>query len=100
MPARHRLPQVVLLLAAGVLIGPEVLNLSSSGSVTLLADLGMGFLFLLAGYELDPGLMRGAAGHLAGASWLTSLGVATALSLLLFVADVVESPVAVGIALT
>jgi Kef-type K+ transport system membrane component KefB len=100
MPARHRLPQVVLLLAAGVLIGPEVLDLSSPGAVTLISDLGMGFLFLLAGYELDPALMRGAEGRLAGASWLLSLALAGGLTGLLFWAGVVESPLAVAIALT
>lgn len=100
MPARHRLPQVVLLLAGGVLIGPQALGWSSSGSVTLLSDLGLGFLFLLAGYELDPDLMRGREGRLAGASWLTSIGLSAALILLLWTFDLVRSPVAAAIALT
>ena len=78
-PARMRVPQVVLLLLGGVLIGPQVLDLSSPDSVTLLSDLGMGFLFLLAGYELDPSTMRQRSGRLAFGAWCTSLVVAVAL---------------------
>ena len=60
-----RIPQVVVLILAGVLIGPHVLGLADTGSIKLLANVGLGFLFLLAGYELDPRLLRErrAAGH-------------------------------------
>lgn len=78
-PARMRVPQVVLLLLGGVIIGPQVLDLSSPGAVDLLSDLGMGFLFLMAGYELDPATMRQRSGHLALGAWFTSLVVAVAL---------------------
>lgn len=100
MPPQHQLPQVVLLLAGGVLIGPQVFDLSSSDSVTLLSDLGMGFLFLLAGYELDPGVMRGAEGRLGALSWVTSLAVAGVLVGVLAVAGDLHSPMTVAIALT
>ena len=73
MPSRFRLPQVVVLLFGGVIIGPEVLDFSSPSDVSLLSDLGMGFLFLLAGYEIDPGIARKPAGHLGMRAWLTSL---------------------------
>lgn len=79
LPARARVPQVVLLLLGGVLIGPEVLDWSTPASVDLLADLGMGFLFLLAGYELDPAIMRQRTGRLAIGAWCSSLVVAAAL---------------------
>jgi Sodium/hydrogen exchanger family len=61
-----RLPQVVVLLVGGVLIGPQVLGWADRPAIDLLANVGLGFLFLLAGYELDLGLFRerpGAAGH-------------------------------------
>jgi Kef-type K+ transport system membrane component KefB len=61
-----RIPQVVVLILAGVLIGPHVLGLADTGSIKLLANVGLGFLFLLAGYELDPRLLRERAGRLAG----------------------------------
>ncbi len=72
MPVRSRVPQVVLLLLGGVVIGPQVLDASRPDSVTLLADLGMGFLFLLAGYELEPDLLRRRVGRRAGGAWVTS----------------------------
>jgi len=34
-------------------------------SIHLLANIGLGFLFLLAGYELDPALLRQRPGELA-----------------------------------
>lgn len=73
MPVRSRVPQVVLLILGGVLVGPVALQLSDPKSVTLLSDLGMGFLFLLAGYELQPHLLREPTGRRAGLAWLTSL---------------------------
>jgi Kef-type K+ transport system membrane component KefB len=100
MPRAYRLPQVVLLLVGGVVIGPELLDWSSPDSVTLLSDLGLGFLFLLAGYELDPQLVRERAGRLAGVAWSVSFVLAAVLTGLLFVTGVVHAAVAVAIALT
>ncbi|MFC8922161.1 cation:proton antiporter [Cellulosimicrobium sp. NPDC057127] len=83
MPVRSRVPQVVLLLLGGVVIGPQLLDLAGPDSVTLLADLGMGFLFLLAGYELEPDLLRRRVGRRAGGAWLTSFVLGAAALLLL-----------------
>ena len=99
-PSRMRVPQVVLLLLGGVIIGPQVLDLSSPGSVSLLSDLGMGFLFLLAGYELDPATMRQRPGHLAFGAWCTSLVVAVALVFLVTAPDTPQALAAGSIALT
>jgi Kef-type K+ transport system membrane component KefB len=65
-----RVPQVVVLIFCGILIGPQVLALAHPHSITLLANVGLGFLFLLAGYELDPGLLRERPGKLAIIAWL------------------------------
>jgi Kef-type K+ transport system membrane component KefB len=46
-----RIPQVVILLLGGVLIGPHVLGLAETSSIRLLANIGLGFLFLLAGFD-------------------------------------------------
>ena len=65
-----RIPQVVVLLAGGVLIGPEGLGWADRAEIDLLANVGLGFLFLLAGYELDLHLFRERAGRLAmAAGW-------------------------------
>src|SRR5262245_62050332 len=56
--ARIRVPQVVILIVGGVLIGPELLDWVDPGNLVLLSNVGLGFLFLLAGYELELGLFR------------------------------------------
>ena len=70
------LPQVVILILAGVLIGPQGLGLASTTGIKLIADVGLGFLFLLAGYELDPRLLRAHAGRLAIIGWVISAVIA------------------------
>ena len=64
-----RIPQVVIFLFGGVLIGPHGLGLAESSNIQLLSNIGLGFLFLLAGYELDPRLLRQRPG-----SWPWSAG--------------------------
>ena len=66
---RPRLPQVVVLIFCGVLIGPQVIGLQNTESIKLISNVGLGFLFLLAGYELDPQLLRERAG-----SWPSPAG--------------------------
>ena len=100
MPGRLRLPQVVLLLVAGILVGPSVAGWAEPDPVSLFSSVGLGFLFLLAGYELDPALLRERAGLLAATSWLVSLVAAVALLGGLYAAGWVHSPVVVAIALT
>ena len=67
-----RIPQVVVFSFGGILIGPHVLGLAETSNIQLLANIGLGFLFLLAGYELDPALLRQRPGHLAILGWLIS----------------------------
>ncbi len=71
-----RIPQVVIFLVGGVLIGPHVLGLAETSNIQLLANIGLGFLFLLAGYELDPALLRQQPGRLAISGWLISAVIA------------------------
>jgi len=100
MPVRSRIPQVVVLLIGGILIGPSALALAAPADVELLSDLGMGFLFLLAGYEIEPGRLRERAGRRAGAAWLTSLVVGAALVIMLVGQDSPHVVAAGAIALT
>ncbi len=51
------IPQVVFFLLGGVLIGPDVLGLRNPSTVELFSEVGLGFLFLMAGYEVDPELV-------------------------------------------
>jgi Kef-type K+ transport system membrane component KefB len=95
-----RIAQVVLLLVGGVLVGPQVLGLDPSVEVELISNVGVGFLFLLAGYELDPVLLRQRAGRLAVLAWLASVALAVAVVTVLEILGVVRDFVPVAIALT
>jgi Kef-type K+ transport system membrane component KefB len=93
-------PQVVLLLAGGILIGPDGLGLSSPGGVQVLADVGLGFVFLLAGYEVDLRVFREDAGRRAVLAWTVSLALALGVVGALAAAGLVHAFVPVALALT
>lgn len=95
-----RTPQVVILILAGILIGPHVLGLADTASVRLVANVGLGFLFLLAGYELDPRLLREHAGKLAIVGWLISAAIAVGAVAALVWTGYVRDFVPIGLALT
>jgi Kef-type K+ transport system membrane component KefB len=95
-----RIPQVVIFLLGGVLIGPHVLGLAEVSSIQLLANIGLGFLFLLAGYELDPALLRQQPGKLAIEGWLISAVLAVGVTAGLTAAGYIRDYVPVGLALT
>ena len=63
----------MVLLVGGVIIGPNLLGWGDPAAVTPFVNLGLGFLFLLAGYELDFGALRAKPGRLAIAGWIISL---------------------------
>jgi Kef-type K+ transport system membrane component KefB len=98
--ARLRVPQVVVLIIGGVVIGPQVLRWAEPASIELLANVGLGFLFLLAGYELDLTLFRQKAGRLALVGWAVTVVLALAVVGLLEVAGLVRAFVPVSLALT
>ena len=95
-----RIPQVVIFLLGGVVIGPHVLGLAETSNIQLLANIGLGFLFLLAGYELDPALLRQRPGELAIAGWLISAVLAVGVAAGLAAAGYIKDYVPVGLALT
>lgn len=74
---RKPIPETVLLLAGGALLGPHMANvIQIDESVSLLSDLGCGMLFLLAGYEINPKTITGREGKRGLATWAVSLGLA------------------------
>ena len=71
------IPQTVLLLAAGTALGPYGLGvIEVNDAVKLLNELGMAFLFLLAGYEIDPKRLAGHQGKVGLLTWGITLGLA------------------------
>jgi Kef-type K+ transport system membrane component KefB len=97
-----RIPQVVVLLAGGVLIGPQALGWADRPAIDLLANVGLGFLFLLAGYELDLHLFRERPGRLAIVAWLVTVALAAATVGVLAAIGFVRAfvPVALGLTTT
>lgn len=94
-------PEVVLLVVAGSLIGPHGLGLAATGpEIDVLSELGMGMLFLLAGYELDPAEVAGPGGRRAVRTWLVSLILAFATVAALHAGGVAHAGVALAIAMT
>lgn len=70
-------PETVLLLAFGAILGPNCLDaIWLTDPVGLLSELGLAFLFLLAGYEIDPKMLAGTEGRKGLRTWLVTFAAA------------------------
>lgn len=97
---RRLVPEVVILLVAGVLIGPFGLGLAvTDDAIDLLRELGLGMLFLLAGYEIELSELTGRSGRRALTTWAICLGTALALVFLVGLTGALHAEVALAIAL-
>ncbi|WP_020106187.1 cation:proton antiporter [Nocardia sp. 348MFTsu5.1] len=95
------IPEVVLLLAAGIIIGPFGIDIAAiSPEIDMLQELGLGLLFLLAGYELDQRELVGSGGRRALVTWLCCLALAFAVVYSLAHVITIRAEVATAIALT
>ena len=97
-----KIPDVVFLLIFGLLIGPNMFNLASSeGGIPLLKELGLGMLFLIAGFEINVSSLRSRQGYSAIATWAVcfALGMAGAAVITSFSREL-NTYVAVGVALS
>lgn len=75
---RKKIPDVVFLLIFGIILGPSLLHLADAeGGIELLKELGLGLLFLLAGYEINTGKLRSRQGASAAGVWLVSFTLGT-----------------------
>ncbi|WP_237421622.1 cation:proton antiporter [Gordonia sp. SID5947] len=97
---RGYVPDAVVLLVAGMVVGPNMLDWADNDSVAVLSQLGLGLLFLLAGYELDPQLLSGRSGRVARYTWLIGLVSALVVVALTVPADSFSTHIALAIALT
>ena len=100
--ARFRIPQVVVLIVGGIIIGPDVLRAADPASIQLISNVGLGFLFLLAGYELELHLFRERPGRLALVGWFVTAALACGVVGLLAAVGLVRAfvPVALGLTTT
>ena len=66
-------PETVFLLIGGMVLGPHLvgaIHLTEPGS--LISELGLAFLFLLAGYEINPASLTGSQGKRGVVTWVVS----------------------------
>lgn len=97
-----KIPDVVFLLIFGLLIGPNMLNLASSeGGIPLLKELGLGMLFLIAGFEINVSSLRSRQGYSAITTWVVcfALGMTGAAVITSFSHEL-NTYIAVGVALS
>src|SRR3954467_15174386 len=99
---RLNLPQVVVLIVGGILIGPDVLDWADAPSIELLENVGLGFLFLMAGYELELHLFREHVGRRAILAWFGTAAIAISVTGVLAAIGFVHAfvPVAIGLTTT
>jgi Kef-type K+ transport system membrane component KefB len=98
---RIRLPLVVLEIALGIVVGPQVLGWAATGPVIeVLSHFGLAALFFLAGFDIDFPAIRGRPIASAARGWLASLAVCLGVGLSLQACGIVDSGLIVGAALT
>jgi Kef-type K+ transport system membrane component KefB len=97
-----RVPQIALLIIGGIVIGPQGFGLADPAVLGLLANIGLGLVFLLAGYELDPAVFVERAGRLALLGWVIAVALAAGLVGVLAAVGFVRAfvPVALGLTTT
>ena len=95
---RLRLPSVVLEIVLGILIGPSVLGWAQPDeAVTLMALIGLSFLLLIAGLEVDYDRLRGRLLEVTGVGFVVSFGIGLLAGFDLDAAGIVGAPLLVAI---
>lgn len=98
---KARLNVVVLELLAGIVVGPDVLDIAHTTKIILsLSSLGLAFLMFTAGYELDFQRVKGRPIELAIIGWGISLGLGLGFGYALQSSGRVLDGLTTGLALT
>jgi Kef-type K+ transport system membrane component KefB len=93
-----RVPSVLLEIGAGVVLGPSVLGwVQADAAVNVLSLIGVGFLLLLAGLEIEVDRLRGAVLRLALTGFAISFAIAVAVGYGLDAAGIVGAPFLVAV---
>jgi Kef-type K+ transport system membrane component KefB len=101
LPTRVRVPVIVTEIVAGIVVGPQVLDLARPDPLLdALSDFGLAFLFFMAGMEIDPANIRGRPAALAARGWGASLALGLVVAFGLWGIGAIGAPVLVGLALT
>jgi len=98
---RVRLPAIVLEIVLGIVIGPHVLGwVSIDRPIQVISLLGLAFLPLLAGLEVEYERFRGDLLRRTGIGFAISFGLALLIGFALHAGGLVKSPLLIGIALS
>src|SRR4029453_19245861 len=98
---RIRLPAIVFEIVLGILIGPQVLGwVSIDTPIQVMSLLGLAFLLLLAGLEVDYKRFRGQPLRLTAVGYAISFALAVLIGFGLHAGGLVKSPLLIGIALS
>jgi Kef-type K+ transport system membrane component KefB len=96
-----RLPSIVVEILLGIVVGPQVLGWASNDEpVQVMGLIGLAFLLLLAGLEIDFHRLRGRLLRLTGFGYAVSFGVAIVIGFGMRAGDLVRSPLLVAIILS
>src|SRR6266545_5824772 len=96
-----RLPAIVLEILLGIAVGPQGLDWAHvDRPVEVMSLLGLAFLLLLAGLEVEYERFRGRVLRLTALGYAISFGLALLIGLGLHASGLVKSPLLVGIALS
>jgi Kef-type K+ transport system membrane component KefB len=96
-----RVPSVVLEIVLGIVVGPQVLDWAHvDRPVRVLSLLGLAFLLLLAGLEVEFDRLRGRVLRITGVAFAVSFAIALAAGLALHAGGLVKSPLLVAITLS
>src|SRR5947208_9886455 len=88
-----RLPAIVLEILLGIAIGPQGLGWAKADEpVTVLSTIGLAFLLLLAGLEIDFQRLCGRLLRLTLIAYIVSFGIAIVVGFGLKAGDLVKSP--------
>lgn len=98
---RLPIPDIVGQIAVGIVLGPQLLGWAEADApVRVLSLLGLGFLLLLGGLEVDVRALRGALLSRTLGGWVVSFGLALAAGWLLWGLGLVRSPLLLAVTLS
>ena len=98
---RLRVPEVVAQILVGIVIGPQVLSWAKVDEpVHVLSIIGLGFLLMLAGLEINLSELRGRLLRLTALGYIVSFAIALAVGFAFVPAGFVRSPVLLAVILS
>ncbi|MDD7582932.1 cation:proton antiporter [Corynebacterium sp. 32222D000AT] len=97
----RRLPAVPLLLIFGMIIGPSVLDLAHEDpGIEMLSEIGVGALFLLAGFEINIASLKSKEARTAASTWALCLAASLLGAWAIFRFDNLPLAIVIAIAVT